>query len=163
MLTHDLHEIDGTAFTRSPLRAANELLMPGRVVRSLARARRHTLDRAIAQGADPAGSGLLAARTTQLTDRPGRGRVAYGLEQLVDAADGSRRRSRVTPSRRAVAANRAELLALAAALRDPGLVYARGVAMLGAIVADGTGPAYTDRTGALLADRLRHARAALDG
>ena len=139
------------------------LLAPGRWTRLMARSRRGTLDRAIATGADPAGSPLLAARATQLANRATRRRIAADLEHVAQAADERRCRFRTMPRPEVVRANRAELLELAGVLRRRGPVYARGVAQLELLVTDGAGPAYTARDGAALARQLRQARRRLSG
>ncbi len=56
--------------------------------------------------------------------------------------------------------NEPALRELAALLRGSTPVYARGVAMLHALLTDGTGPVYTDPDGALLETRLHEAREA---
>ena len=142
---------------------ATRLLAPGRWTRLLARSRHAALDRAIASGADVSASPLLAARAAQLT-RPGmRRQVAASLEQVAALADGCCPRFRVVPRRAVTRQNREELIKLAGILRDGGPAYARGIALLELVVTDGAGPAYTDRDGARLAQRLHHARARLAG
>jgi len=59
--------------------------------------------------------------------------------------------------------NRHALLELARTLRNSHVHYARGIAMLEQVLADGTGPAYTDPTGAGLARQLSLAVQALAG
>lgn len=137
------------------------LLTPGRWTRLLARSRHFTLDRAIAAGADPAGSTLLAARSAQLAGMPMRRRVAADLERVAEGEDACR--FRTTPMPEAVTRNRDELISLARTLRDARPAYARGVALLELVVTDGAGPAYTDRSGEILARRLRQARERLAG
>jgi hypothetical protein len=145
------------------LQEATCLLAPGRWTRLVARGRHVSLDRAIAAGADPASSAPLAARAAQLASMPMRRRVAADLERMVVSAGDTCSRWRTLPARRAVGENQAELLELATTLRDSGATYARGVADLELLVTDGAGPAYTDRTGTLLARRLRQARGRLSG
>jgi hypothetical protein len=134
---------------------------PGVTARVAARLRRDALDRALIEGADPAATGQLAARVARLTSRSMRREVASGLDHL--ALDGPRAggRWRVRPSRAAAAANASELHALAARLRAPGPLYARGIAMLTRLLTEGTGPAYNDSRGDQLAQRLRDARVAM--
>jgi hypothetical protein len=62
-----------------------------------------------------------------------------------------------------VLANRTELMELAATLRQGGLLYARGIAILELVLIDGTGPAYTDARGEGLARQLELAGARLGG
>jgi hypothetical protein len=144
-------------------RRAERALDPSPITRFAARLRHRGLDQALIAGADPASSRQLAARTAQLTARSTRGEIADGIERLVSAADGPPSRRRVIPSRGAVHANAAELHELAALLREPGPLYARGVAMVRELLIDGTGPAYNDRHGAALARQIRDARVAIGG
>jgi hypothetical protein len=87
--------------------------------------------------------------------------VASGLDELALDGPGAGGRWRVRPFRAAAAANAPELHALAARLREPGPLYARGIAMLSRLLTEGTGPAYNDSRGDLLAQRLRDARVAM--
>ena len=153
------------------LERAAELLAPSLWVRMVARLRRTSLDRALIAGADPSSGGLVAARALQLTSAACRARLAAGLELLTVAAERPVRRpvgrravaGHVVPSRAAVLANRAELLDLARVLRDKVPLYARGLAIIELLVTDGSGPAYTDSKGDVLARYLRLSRAALAG
>lgn len=140
-----------------------KLFAPGRLTRAAARWRRLELDRALAAGGDPAESALLAARAEQLLRPAERRRLAAVLEHVTTGAVSDRRRSGTPPLREAIRSNRHELLRLAAVLRDDGPLYAGGVAILELAIIDGTGPAYTDRTGAALARQLRRASVALAG
>ena len=65
----------------------------------------------------------------------------------MSTADRPRSRVQTLPLRGAVRPNQEALLELARTLRHPQLYYARAIAMLEMILADGTGPAYTDPTG----------------
>jgi hypothetical protein len=143
------------------LKHATRLLGPSAAVRAAARLGRGTLDRALTDGADPAASPLIAARTAQLGSGSTRARIADGLERLALSADNPRGRARILPSRAAILGNRSELLELAAMLRRDRPLYAHGVAMLNVILTDGTGPAYTDRSGDALTRQLQIARASL--
>ena len=133
---------------------AAELFEPRLVVRLRARARRLKLDRALAAGADPSASPLLAARAAQLVDPGTRQRIAVCLEQFASTAERPRGRVQTLPLRGAVRPNQETLLKLARTLRHDQLHYARGIAMLELILAAGTGPAYTDPTGDGLAHQL---------
>jgi hypothetical protein len=148
------------AFTDDFDRRAEATFAPGWAARVGARLRARVLDRALIEGADPASSQQLAARAAQLTARATRAQVADGLERLAGAR-GSERRWVVKPHGGAIAANADELTELSELLRAPVPVYARGLAMLRALLSDGTGPAYTDRVGFGLAHALRDARSAL--
>ena len=142
---------------------ASCLLAPGPWTRLMARGRHAALDRAIAAGADPAASRVLAARSAQLAGMAMRRRVAADLERVARSSGESGGRFRVRPAPAAVRQNRTELMELASILRADGAAYARGVAMLELVVTDGAGPAYVDGTGARLARWLRRARERLTG
>jgi len=145
------------------LEDATCLLAPGRWTRLMARGRHATLDRAIADGADPAGSPLLAARSAQLATMQMRTRIAADLERVARSAAERCSRFQTLPSPEAVRQNHGELMALAGTLREGGAAYARGIALLELVVTDGAGPAYIDPDGAVLARRLRQARERLAG
>jgi hypothetical protein len=134
---------------------------PGLPARLAARVRGHALDLALIEGADPAATEQLAARAARLTSMSMRRVVARGLDRL--ALDGRETPGRwqERPFRRAAEANASELHALAARLRGPGPLYARGI--LSSLLTEGAGPAYSDRRGDLLAQRLRDARVAMGG
>ena len=142
-------------------RRAGRLLRPSWIARTAARVRAPTLDRALMRGADLAGSSWLAARAAQLTDEHARQQIADSLDRVLHVPHDRRGRGRVTPSRRAVLTNEPELRELTALLRGSTPIYARGVAMLHALLTDGTGPVYTDPDGALLETRLQEAREAI--
>jgi len=118
------------------------------------------LDRALTDGADPAASSLIAARTTQLGSSSIRARIADGLERLALSADNPRGRFRILPSRRDPRQPARAARARSMLRRDRPL-YARGVAMLNVIITDGTRPAYTDPSGDALTRQLQIARASL--
>jgi hypothetical protein len=134
---------------------------PGLTARLASRLRGDALDRALIEGADPAATAQLAARAARLTSQSMRREVARGLDQLARDEREAPKRWQVRPFKRAAAANAPELHALAARLRGPGPLYARGIAMLTRLLTEGTGPAYTDSGGDLLARRLRAARVAM--
>jgi hypothetical protein len=106
---------------------------------------------------------LLAARTAQLVHPRTRQRIAAWLEQFALTAERPRSRVQALPLRSAVRPNQEALLELARTLRHPHPYYARGIAMLELVLADGTGPAYTDPTGAGLARQLALAVEGLTG
>lgn len=151
----------------SPRRARSgrtaELFEPRLVVRLRARASRLKLDRLLAAGADQSASPLLAARAAQLVDPSTRQRIAACLEQFAFTVDRPSSRVKTLPLRGAVRPNQEALLELARTLPHGQLQYARGIAMLELILADGTGPAYTDPTGEGLAHQLAMAVQALTG
>ncbi len=142
-------------------RFAADRFEPGLPARLAARVRGHALDQALIEGADPAATALLAARAARLTSVAMRREVARGLDRL--ALDGRETPGRwqERPFKRAATVNAPELHALAQRLREPGPLYARGIAMLARLLTEGTGPAYSDRRGELLAARLRDARVAM--
>jgi hypothetical protein len=107
-----------------------------------ARMRGGALDRALAEGANPAGSELLAARTEMLVSKRTRTAIAEGLERLVQAGYGPAGRWSVARPRAAVRANAHLLLELAQLLRGSDRVGAPGMAILSMLLSDGTGPAY---------------------
>ncbi len=142
--------------------AQRDLLGPTRAMQLAATIRGGALDQALARGADPAASPLLAARASALGSRRVRDGIADGLERLESAARGPRRRWWALEARDAVLANGGELLELARVLRSREPVYARGTAMLHGLLTDGTGPAYSGCV-VRLADALGQARMALRG
>ncbi len=147
----------------SPLRRVSRLTAPPLAVRVAARLRRCRLDHALSQGSDPAGSPLLAARAAQLSREGNRRRIAEALERMALSADQHPACAQIVPSRTAVLFNRADLLQIAALLRDDRRLYTRGMAILTVFVTDGTGPAYADRHGEVIAGQLQLARASLTG
>ena len=146
--------------TRTPDRVAGA---PSPVMRALARLRSRTLDRELIGGADPAVSAQLAAHAARITAPCERSELAEILDHLARSDAEPWTATRIRPHRTAVRANASELHALAALLRGRSPLYARGIAMLRALVRDGTGPAYTDRNGRALASELRTARLAACG
>lgn len=163
MLSHGIGS-GNTLQLRNPwLECTQALFEPRLFTRVLARGRRLGLDRALAEGADPTSSPLLAARAAQLVGRANRARLAASLEHLAVVAEGPPTRFGVMPRRHAVQANRSTLLELAATLRKGGLLYARGIAILELVLIDGTGPAYSDARGEGLARQLELAGASLGG
>jgi len=158
------HGIDVAGFRGRPKwDNTTRLLAPRLTTRIRARLRRLELDRALADGADPAASPLLAARAAQLVTPASRRRLAGSLERVISTVDAPRGRVRTPPLRGALRCNRDALAEAAATLRDDGLLYARGVAVLETVLIDGSGPAYTDPTGEALASRLRLAADSLNG
>jgi hypothetical protein len=163
MLGHGIGSDNTVGLTNPWLNCTQALFEPRWLTRLLARGRRLALDRALAEGADPTGSPLLAARAAQLVQPGNRHRLASALEHLALAAEAGPMRVRVVPRRRTLEANRARLLELAGTLRNGGLLYARGIAILELVLIDGTGPTYTDPHGEGLARQLDLAGASLGG
>jgi hypothetical protein len=127
----------------------------------VARLRSRKFDRELGAGADPAGAPALAAHAARLTTKGARSTVAASIERLLDAHAYRCRLWGVLPFTDALGANESELRELADVLRGPAPVYAQGVAKLRWLLADGTGPVYTDRHGEALAAHLREARRAI--
>jgi hypothetical protein len=125
-----------------------------------ARLRRGTLDAALADGADPSASPALAVRAAALTAAGSRRDLAQRLDRLGSPGQPPSR-MRLAPPRRSVAANAPALWELAALLRAPAPLRARGLAMLTRLLTDGAGPLYRHGEAAALADALSSARAAL--
>ncbi|HMD56609.1 MAG TPA: hypothetical protein VKG82_03970 [Solirubrobacteraceae bacterium] len=138
------------------------LLQPSRRARLLARVRARSLDRALIDGADPAGSGLLAARVAILSSPCTRRALAEGIERLVAGAQGPQRRWWALGARKAVLANSSDLHALASLLYSSNPVYARGLAILNELLCDGSSPAHHGGAAAL-ARALSDVRSGLRG
>jgi hypothetical protein len=162
MLPQQTGSAGSESFSTTYDRLASHALKPGRAARLTARVRAGALDRALIAGADPASCPQLAARATSLTSRRFRASIADGLERLPLVAEGHTRRWWAAARRGAVLANAGELGDLAALLRGGSLVYARGIAILGELLSDGTGPAYLGEADEL-AQELHRARIALGG
>ena len=93
------------------------------------------LDRALADGADPASEPSLRQRARRLTSRRARQRLAEALE-AVERGPG-------VPVRHDQVVEASDLLSeLAAALRSRERVSARGVLLARRIITDGCGPLY---------------------
>jgi hypothetical protein len=150
------------AFAATYDRVAARTLEPRWFTRVGARVRSHALDRALIAGADPSESPLLAARARALTSRATRVLMARGIERLLERAQEPPRLTRVSPHRVSVAMHAEQLRAVAALLRERSPVYARGMAIVGDLLSDGAGPAYSGEPEAL-GERLREAHAALGG
>jgi hypothetical protein len=163
MLGHSVGSGNTLQLKRPWLECTQALFEPTVITRLRARASRLELDRALAGGADPSSSPVLAARAGQLVRRSSRHRLASALEHLALTADAAPTRFGAVPRRRALQANRFTLLDLAGTLRKGGLLYARGIAILELVLIDGTGPTYTDARGEGLARELELAGASLGG
>jgi len=163
MLGHGAGSANTYSVGRPWLDCTQALFAPTAATRLRARMRRLELDQALADGADPSSSPLLAARAAQLVAPAARHRLAAALERLVLAGDAPVTRWHVTPARRGLEANRWRVLDLATTLRRSGLLYARGIAILELVLIDGTGVAYTDARGEGLARQLELAGATLEG
>lgn len=140
----------------------DHLSRPAWFARIPARLRAAALDRALLAGADPAHSSQLAARAHVLTSLRSRAAAADGLERWLSAADGATSRRRVLPRRALAMTNAPEVREIVSLLRGSAPLYARGIALLGSLLSDGTGPAYVGDSG-VLARRLGEVRATMEG
>jgi hypothetical protein len=131
--------------------------------RITARLRAGSIDRALIAGEDIARSPRLKARAELLTSPPSRLALARGLEGLLAADGGPPRRARLRPPRESLRAAAPALRELAALLRAPGPLYARGLAMLNELLADGSGPLYARGGVAALERALGEVRSELGG
>lgn len=162
MVPQNVESAAGESFSSLYDRVLDRALAPSLRARFAARARSGSLDRALIAGADPADAPQLAARAAMLTSRLSRTSIAEGLERLLAAAQGPASQRRMRPLRAPVLASAGELRELAALLRGSSPLYARGIALLGQLLSDGTGPAYFGE-GDVLARRLQEAREAMRG
>jgi hypothetical protein len=144
-------------------RIADRTICPRWTARTLARLGAGPLDRKLIAGADPAGSTLLAARACRLTSSAHRESLADSLDRLLQGATHPDHPAwRVMPSRTAVERQADELRSFASLLRSGSPLYAGGIAMLGRLLSDGTGPVYVGPS-EMLARRLGEVRTALSG
>ena len=135
--------------------------------RLLAKCTSGRLDRALARGASPESSVLLAIRAQQLVDAHMRFVLADSLRELADEATGSatHRGSRVPMDWPAVRAVAGDLRALASRLLERAPAPVRGVAQVNVLLTDGGGPLYSPHSPHSLKDlrvAVRDANRALD-
>jgi hypothetical protein len=149
-----------TAFIAEFDRIADRTIAPRRAARFLARLGARPLDRRLISGADPASSTLLAARACRLTSYAHREALADSLGGLLHYAAHPDHRAWVIPNHRGVERHADELRDFAAMLRSGVPLYARGIAMLGRLLSDGSGPVYVGPP-EMLARGLGEVRAAL--
>ena len=110
-------------------------------------ARRNELDRELAQGTDPWGSGALMVRASRLGSLGERRDVAAGLRALVELAERGRAASAYLDLRhRIVLEERTALLALADRLDEPEPVEISVLAELHLLICDPTSPVYDTAT-----------------
>jgi hypothetical protein len=121
------------------------------------------LDRQLAAGMNPQGSAMLALRAQRITARHRRTRLAQGLARVIrDAQDTTPAFSAaVRPHRQEVLAARTVLATIDHRLRAPEPVTARGVALIQALLTEGTSPLYVPSHPGALASQLRTAATAL--
>ena len=122
------------------------------------------LDRLLAAGTSPRASAVLGLRAQQITGRRSRMRLADGLARATRDAQATTPgfSAAVRPHRQEVLAARTVLARLERRLRAPEPVTARGVALLRALLTDGTGPLYRPSERGALGSQLRAAAAALE-
>lgn len=110
------------------------------------------LDRALADGADPAQDRLLAYRASQLTSARARRRLAGALAghlEQANAPQARRRRSAAVPVRgRALREASPEARRAIDLLWGEGEVQAQGVARIKLLLTDGASPLYTESSSA---------------
>ena len=143
-------------------RRADRTISPRWTARVLGRLGARSLDRRLIAGGDPASSTLLAARACRLTSYAHREQLADSLERLLRGATRSDPHLRVAPHREAIDRQADELRSLAGLLRSVSPLYASGIARLGRLLSDGTGPVYVGPP-EMLARRLGEVRMALNG
>jgi hypothetical protein len=139
--------------------------------RLLARCAVARLDRELAAGAGPESSASLAARAMQLTSVRFRRDLAASVQRILAAAGGppavvtSRAAGghppRLPLCRARISQSAVPLATLAGCLASPGPVPVRGVAMVSRLLADGTGPLYSEACGDDLGDIIERATRAL--
>jgi hypothetical protein len=137
----------------------------GVITRVRAWARRGALDAALAAGADPSESPVLAYRAARLTGARSRRKLAaWVAETLATAGQASRGFSAaVEPDRHEVLCARERLLQVKKLLESPGPVYVQGVALLKALLSDGGSCLYVPRWPEELSRALDAVIAALEG
>lgn len=137
---------------------SSTLLQPARVwlVKS-------SLDRRIAQGADPHGSPELTRRARQLASPRCRKGLAAGLRRMVEAAEEPRPvlTSQVPLNRRDILAERELFLELAYDLGSSEDLRPLGIACIERLLTDTYSPCFATSRPGELRQALRHARAAL--
>jgi len=131
--------------------------------RVIARLRAHTLDAALAEGTPPERNAALALRARRLVDPKTPALLARALQRVLrDAWLPQIMPARMPTRRDAVRAAAAEIDDLARRLVAPAPPAVRGIAQVGLLVSDGTGPLYSSRGGEDLVAAVRRARAALE-
>ena len=156
MAFHDLDLLRTTAAAPSTPGASGADVL----ARLAARLAPGALDRALVAGSDPARSPRLAARAALLTAPATRAALADAIDSLLSRARGPRP---MLADRASVLASAEQLTALAGTLRGPAPLYARGVAIVSELLADGTGPLYRAGARAATGRTLEDARRALAG
>jgi hypothetical protein len=120
-----------------------------------------SLDARLASGSRPESRWLLAVRAAQLVEPRHRALLADAWDRVLLQARGAGRRApaAVPVQRGRVLAAAEQIADLVAALRRPGPMPARGVALADVLLTDGAGPVYSARSNAdlatLVADAVR--------
>jgi hypothetical protein len=142
-----------------------DAMRPPRRVRLATWLRRPRLDSALAAGADPAGSPLLAYRAATLVSRANRNRLARAVRSSREAAARGPQAlsAAVAVDATAVAAAATNLEELERLLRSPQPVYCPGMARGWRLLTDGCGPLYAPRTPLALATEVETVLGALRG
>ena len=124
---------------------------------------RGALDRRIALGADPSTSPELSRRARQLTSHRTRAGLAAGIRRVVEEAEYPQRAysAAVSVHRREVLRERGFLVAIAEDLLSDDELSPRGIALVEALLTDGSSPIYSPAYEGALHAQLTHARAAL--
>jgi hypothetical protein len=153
MSTSIAHSVDASGRTNRPRRW----------LRSRVWLRRGTLDRMLAEGADPSSSPELAYRAAQLASPGARRSLAAGIARTIEAAEEPIRplTSAVPLQRREILAARDPLAQLAGDIGSADPVQIRGLALVERLLTDGGSPLYVSHPELTLEDAVRHARAAL--
>lgn len=157
-MTHRMADIHLIAGRRQPIPLPRRSGLPTKL---LARVRGASLDRALADGADPASSGILAQRAASLTSARSRHALARSTHRLLDQTVGAVGLSSAIPPHRGALADARLPLARVAALLDETAepVYSQGVAMIRLLLTNGDGPLYSPRRQGEL---RRHAEAIVE-
>jgi hypothetical protein len=149
--------------TRRLARRSRGLVLGGLWLRVVTWTRATTLDRELANGADPMQSDELSLRTGQLRSAGTRSRLAGTLRQAVDVANGRHPPLITTRLRRQQIRDNAELLlTLAQRLSGDVPLGAQGVAMTARLVTDRSGPLYRNERRRPLSVAASEALTALD-
>jgi hypothetical protein len=137
---------------------------PGPWDRVMARARAHTLDGDLAQGASPDATVRLSLRAQRLTGMRERRALAHAIRRFLDQAGhpAGKRWPPVPVCWDRVRAAAAEFETLAGRLASPAPVSARGVAQVSMLLHDGCGPLYRRTAPGVLTARVHRAVSALD-
>jgi hypothetical protein len=133
-------------------------------LRAIVRWHAARLDREFAAGISVHSSDAHARRAITITGRRRRACLEPGLARALRGASdsGARLTAAIPPDRRPVLGARPVIEALERRLLSPEPVAARGVAMLGELLAEPTSPLYRSQDRGALGSRLRAAAAALE-